>query len=201
LASCKSNTHADGVVGHVTIGSGAVANTVLANGATQFLVSEAKLFSPFSARVTNAPYFDQAARTVACIAEVLCRANRHPKQLASLGYFVLAPTEQIEGRKRFHSVLSKESIHEKVSRRVSQYAGSPDEEEKNRWLRDWFEPTLKEIELKSLAWEEIINFIRGKDPEFGPELSKFYDECLRYANRPANVRPDTFLPSTKLVGE
>ena len=173
-------THADGVVGHVTIGTGALANTTLADGAAQFLVTEAKLFSPLSAGVTHARDFDQAARNVACIAEVLSRADRHPRQLASLGFFVLAPTEQIEGRKLFQSLLSQDSIREKVSRRVSQFAGSPDEEKKNRWLRDWFEPTLDRIKLNSLAWEEIINFIRGKDAEFGPELSSFYDQCLQF---------------------
>src|ERR1051326_9494522 len=38
-------THADGVIGHVTIGSGALANAALADSASQFLVTEAKLFS------------------------------------------------------------------------------------------------------------------------------------------------------------
>jgi hypothetical protein len=65
-------THADGVVGHIKVGSTALANTSLADDASQFLVTEAKLFSPLSPRVTNAAYFDQAARNVACIAEVSC---------------------------------------------------------------------------------------------------------------------------------
>jgi hypothetical protein len=173
-------THADGVVGHVTIGTGALANTTLVDGASQFLVTEAKLFSPLSAGVTHARDFDQTARNVACIAEVLRRADRHPRQLASLGFFVVAPTEQIEEKQLFRSLLSQASIREKVSRRVSQFAGSPDEEKKNRWFRDWFEPTLGQIKLHSLAWEEIINLIRGKDAEFGSELFKFYDQCLQF---------------------
>jgi hypothetical protein len=55
-------THADAVIGNVTIGDSALADATLAEGAKQFIVVEAKLFSPLSPRVTNASYFDQAAR-------------------------------------------------------------------------------------------------------------------------------------------
>ena len=41
-----------------------------------FVVFEAKLFSLLSKRVTNAPFFDQVALNVACIAEVWHRAGR-----------------------------------------------------------------------------------------------------------------------------
>ncbi len=48
--------------------------------ATQFVVAEGKMYSPLSPGVTHARYFDQAARTVACIAEVLRRGKRTPAQ-------------------------------------------------------------------------------------------------------------------------
>jgi hypothetical protein len=97
-----------------------LANTKLAEGATQFIVTEAKLFSPLSSRVTNAAYFDQAAKNVACIAEVLCRATRKPEEFASLGFFVIAPDEQIR-RHLFETFISKPSIQNKVLRRVEEY--------------------------------------------------------------------------------
>jgi hypothetical protein len=162
------------------IGNGALANAALAKDASQFIVTEAKLFSPLSPGVTQARDFDQAARNVASIAETLRRAERHPERMSSLGFFVLAPAEQIGEKGLFSSLLSKQSISEKVSRRVSQYAGSPQEGEKSQWLRDWFMPTLERAEVAAISWEEIIKAIRGKDTRFGAELSSFYDECRQF---------------------
>ncbi len=173
-------THADGIIGHVTIGSGALANAALAKDASQFIVIEAKLFSPLSPSVTHAPAFDQAARNVACIAEMLCRARRQPNRLSSLGFFVLAPAEQIVEKKLFSPLLSKESINEKVTRRVSQYDGSREGEEKRRWFQEWFMPTLEHVEVAAISWEEIIKAIQEKDARFGAELSSFYDECREF---------------------
>jgi hypothetical protein len=68
-------THADGVIGHFEIDHASHARLNLAPEAEQFVVIEAKLFSPLSPGVTKAKYFDQAARSVACIAEVLFQAN------------------------------------------------------------------------------------------------------------------------------
>jgi hypothetical protein len=70
--------HADGVIGHFSIGDEGKTDLTLLPNATQFLVLEAKMFSGLSSGVTNARYYDQAARNVACMAEVLCRAERNP---------------------------------------------------------------------------------------------------------------------------
>ncbi len=148
---------------------------------TQFIVTEAKLFSPLSPRVTNASYFDQAARNVACIAEVLANAERRPKEFSSLGFYVIAPAEQIK-LNLFRTELSEQSIRAKVERRVSEYE-PPDREKKDAWLHDWFLPTLEHIDIKCLSWEQIIDDLRGRDEIFGTELSNFYSECLRF-NRP-----------------
>jgi len=32
----------------------------------------------------------------------------------------------------------------------------------------------------SLAWEEIAEFVRAKEPAFGAEFAVFYDECRRF---------------------
>jgi hypothetical protein len=173
-------THADGIIGHITIGNGALANAALAKDASQFIVTEAKLFAPLSPGVTNARDFDQAARNVACIAEMLCRAERRPERLSSLGFFVLAPAERIDARNLFNPLLSKESINEKVTRRVSQYAGSPEGQRKAQWFRNWFTPALEHIKVSAISWEEIIKAIRGKDACFGARLSSFYDECRQF---------------------
>ncbi len=171
-------THADAVIGHVTIGMRALANTELRPNALQFAVVEAKLFSPLSPRVAHAEYFDQAARNVACVAEVLTRAGMRPQELSSLGFFVLAPREQI-ARQVFSAEMSRASIEHKVARRVSEYP-TPEREAKEQWLREWFLPTLLRMKIECLCWEDIIDLIRAQDAEFGSELSEFYGECLRF---------------------
>ena len=61
------------------------------------------MFSELSAGVTNAPYFNQAARTVACMAEVLQRANTSPKSFDNIAFYVLAP-EKKNKRRCFYKV-------------------------------------------------------------------------------------------------
>ena len=94
-------THADGVLGHFTIGNQGKADLSLRHDATQFLVLEAKMFSELSSGVTSAGHFDQAARNVACIAEVFHRANVQPRPKTQIGFYVLAPDSQIKQGKMF----------------------------------------------------------------------------------------------------
>jgi hypothetical protein len=173
-------THADGVFGHIKIGRGALADTTLATNACQFVVTEAKLFSPLSSGVTNARGYDQATRNVACMAHVVSQSGRQPREFLSLSFFVLAPPEQIEQKKLFVSLLLKASIQDKVRQRVMQYHGRPEEKAKEQWFQDWFEPTLEHIRIEALSWESIIDFIRTNDIEFGSELGGFYGECLAF---------------------
>jgi hypothetical protein len=92
----ESWTHADGVVGHFNIGLGGRADLSLAKRATQFIVTEAKMFSRLSSGVSHARYYDQAARNVGCIAEVLARAGRDPADLSGLGFYLIAPQKQFD---------------------------------------------------------------------------------------------------------
>ena len=170
-------THADGVIGHFGF-SGSTTEVRLADDATQMTVTEAKLFAELSPGVSHAGYFDQAARNVACLAEVLHRAGRRPDQFTSLGFLVLAPADQIAAGV-FEKELAKQSIRDKVSRRVSEY-GDPT---KDRWLREWFLPTLAKARIECLSWESIIHHVNSLDPRFGADLSEFYNLCLQF-NRP-----------------
>jgi hypothetical protein len=171
-------THADAVIGHVVIGKSALANATLASSASQFIVTEAKLFSPLSPGVTNARYFDQAARNVACMAQVLAKSEQRLEQFSSLAFFVLAPSEQVD-RGVFGNQLSKESIAEKVRRRISEYPPQ-DQARKEDWWHDWFLPALSRMKVECLRWEEVVDWIRLKDPSFGTDLSAFYTDCIRF---------------------
>jgi len=170
----ESWTHADAIIGHFTIGSSGKTDCILQPNANQFIVIEAKIYSQLSSGVTNAPYFDQCARNVACIAELLKRAGRAANNVDSLGFYVLAPASQIDAGV-FANKLQKQSIQAKVERRVAAYDGLHDS-----WFKDFFLPVLEHIDIRCLTWEEIISYIRNEDIECGNQVSTFYESCLGY---------------------
>lgn len=172
-------SHADGVVGHFQIGDKNKGGLSLLRDATQFVVLEAKLFSGLSAGVTYATYFDQAARNVACIAEVLCRANRHPSAMKQLGFYVIAPQAQIE-KGSFTKQLSQESIRDKVAKRVEAYADSEDAGCKNEWHRTWFQPLLSSIKIGVISWEAIIATVQESDKVSAEGLAEFYEKAIEF---------------------
>ena len=92
----ESWTHADGVIGNYKIGLNGAGDLSLTSDAEHLVVLEAKMFSKLSPGVTHARYYNQAARTVACMAEVLRRADRKPALLQRLSFFVIAPQQQID---------------------------------------------------------------------------------------------------------
>ena len=170
-------THADGAIGHFRIGSTGQADLSLLQNATQFKVVEAKMFSKLSRGTTHAPRYNQAARNVGCIAEILRLADREPSEMRSIGFYVLAPREQIE-QGVFKRQMTHSSIEETVKERVDNY-----DKPKTDWYDTWFLPTLRHIDLKCISWEDVAEYILSRDPTFGESLSEFYSHCLRF-NRP-----------------
>lgn len=170
----ESHTNADCVIGQFTIGSNGKTDLVLNPDANHFVVLEAKLYSGLSKGVTHAKYFDQAARSVACMAEVLKRAECTPATLSCLGFHVLAPDEQIKSR-TFSRNIDKRSIIGKVERRVSSYEGKRDD-----WFRNWFKPTVESIEIHPISWEAILDLIIEKDSGTGKSLAAYYSHCLAF---------------------
>ena len=170
----ESHTNADGVIGHFMIGSTGKTNLELIPDATHFVVLEAKLYSGLSKGVTNAKYYDQAARSVACIAEVFRLAGQQPISVNQLGFYVLAPKDQIKSR-TFSRHLDKQFIKNKVNRRISSYDGKRDD-----WFKDWFIPTLKVNDIRSISWEAVLDIISEKDSKTGDSLKEYYSQCLTF---------------------
>jgi len=168
----ESRTSADGVVGHIRVGVKAKADLELEPDASQFSVVEAKLRSPLAKGVAKAPYFDQAARNTACMAEVLKRGNIQPGQLTKLDFIVLAPAYSIK-KGTFQKQMQHESICEKVQRRIAAYEGDMDS-----WYSQSFEPLMKVLHLHILSWEEVIGFIGSKKPGVRKSLDDYYERCL-----------------------
>ena len=173
----ETHTHADGAVGHFRIGHTGKGDLALESGASHFVVLEAKLNSKLSFGVKNAPGFDQAARTVACIAHILSVARVRPEQMSRLGFFVVAPTAQIE-RRVFATELTKESIRQKVERRVRAYKSRA----QDHWFSNWLLPVLDFIDVEALSWESVATTIEAHDNETEAWFTEFY-ECSLYYNR------------------
>ena len=176
----ESWTHADGAIGHFDIGKGAKGNLTLHPDAKHFVVLEAKMFSKLSGGVKNAIYFNQAARNVACIAEVLKRSGRPATDFKALGFYVLAPARQIQQRV-FDEHLAKGSLRVVVERRVKEYGGKRD-----KWFSDWFLPVHERLDIKAISWEDIIAFLTVRDPD-ADQLSAFYGRCLKFNKPPEQV--------------
>jgi len=171
-AKAESYTHADGVIGHFTIDSGERGYAKLLPGVKQFIVAEAKLRSTLSAGIKNSPTYDQAARTVACIAQMFEITNVRPDSVDRLAFFVIAPEAQIRSGV-FTDLVTKQSIEKKVRARVGAFEASGD-----AWFEKSFLPTLVHIEIGTLAWETILDDL----PITGEidQIREFYRLCLRY---------------------
>lgn len=170
----ESRTHVDAAIGHFCVGSKGKADLELLPNATHFVVLEAKMASGLSSNVRNANYFDQAARNVACIAEVLRRANRSPAVFSALGFYVLAPQSQIV-QGVFAQDMQRDAIQQKVERRVREYEGV-----QNEWYSRWFSPTFKHMNIDVLSWESILGTIQQHDPTSGSGLTDFYKRCVTF---------------------
>lgn len=177
----ESWTHADGVIGHVGR-NGSRGDLRLSDTSRQFVVVEAKMFSGLSAGTKRAPSFNQAARNVACIAEVLHLAQRPATEFDHLGFVLLAPREQIDAG-TFGSLCDKSELASAVRARAESYKGA-----KDQWYEGVFLPTLGAIRVDVLAWEDVMATIGTQRADRGDSLTAFYERCLRFNRRVAIVR-------------
>jgi len=170
----ESRTHADGVIGHFIIGKEGKSDLVLSPDATHFIVLEAKISSPLSSGTRNAPYYDQAARNVACMTETLRLSNRSPAEMSDLAFYVLAPEERILAG-AYDKEIDPRSIRAKVERRVSDYGGKRD-----AWYSDWFEPAIEHMEIGVISWEEILTRLGKEDKRASDSIYDYYALCLEF---------------------
>lgn len=170
----ENYTHLDASVGHFDIRPGTKTGLMLRSDSTQFVAIEAKMLSTLSKGTKNAPYYDQAARIVACVAWEISRLNRVVNDFESLGFYVLAPHEQIT-KGKFSAQTNKSSIREKVKRRIDAYS---EDEEKYADLRSWYNgfflPVLERIDIRCVSWETIIDKIDEV------AIRNFYSRCLKF---------------------
>lgn len=187
----EKNTHADGVVGNFTTENKTKSAIQLDSDANHFCVYEAKMFSGLSPGTKNAPDYNQAARTVACMAHTLEKADRSPLEMKKVGFFVVAPREQIK-KSIFDDAMNADLIREAIEKRIEQFSDEAYKELKE-WQSKWFEPLLeKMVQVESLdciAWEDLI----GRLTESQDLISNFY-RCCYEQNPQAKLKPTSTSP-------
>ena len=179
-------TNADAVIGDFEVGERRPLR--LMPGCRQFLVVEAKMFSNFSAGVRYAPKYNQAARSVACMAAAIQHSGKPLNEFDSLGFLVIAPVkhQRRNGYSNLEEFMRPEKILAAVSDRVSAYEAA--ERTEAACLRSWHDTQLSTLvehlanrgHLSVLSWEDLIEIIQKKDPLAGAEVQHFYDRCLSY---------------------
>jgi hypothetical protein len=179
----ESRTNADGVIGHIEVGNKGKADLELAKNAKQFVVIEAKINSKLSKGISHSENYDQAARTVACMAETIYSSKKVKlTDIDSLAFIVMAPHRNFEhdsDKKKlcgFWELVSKKSIRNKVETRVSKYEGESEGDYDN-WYNQCFTPTLKKIKLDVISWESAIEQLPVGSKE---RVNQFYQLCLEY---------------------
>lgn len=166
----ESHTNADGFLGHFDIAQRSEIRP--RKDAKQLLVLEAKLASKLSSGTTKVPGYDQAARSVGCLAHIAGEAGISPQDLSTYGFFVVVPQKRIG---EFTALTTKESIRVKVSKRVSMYGN-----DKLDWLNETFLPHLEAMTVGTISWENLLDHMESHGA--GQEYRQFYDTCCGYYN-------------------
>jgi hypothetical protein len=183
----ESYTHADGVYGDFKIGDKGSEDLKLKPDWKQFVVLEAKMESPFSKGTTHAKGYNQAARIVACMAKIESdskqKVNEKVNEKKDIAFYTLVPESQ---KNKFEKFIKIEEIKKTVGDRVDEYSRSKEPVDTNAWpdKKDWYDNHFcdfcERIKTKLITWEEIIEFIKSKDQQFGKELECFYNKCKNY---------------------
>ena len=176
LARCRgdklaeAHTSADGVVGHFKIAQRSEIRP--SSNAKQLLIIEAKLSSKLSTGTTNARGYDQAARSVGCLAHIASKAELNPNDFSCYGFYVIVPCKR---KSDFTAQTTKASIRKKVKERVNAYGA-----EKLVWYHKTFLPHLEAMDVGVITWEKLLCDMESNGAE--KKYRDFYTTCCKYAN-------------------
>lgn len=176
-------THLDGVVGHFGFASATKTGLELTADSKQFVAIEAKMYSPLSRGTKNAPFYHQAARTIACMATTIERARKSVGEFESIGFYVVAPAEQIS-QGVFAEQMTHQSIVDNVHRRIEAYREDREHLSKlQAWFQHAFDPLIERIDLRCWSWETAVDAIAAAKPDQGNVVKDFYKRCQKYNHK------------------
>jgi hypothetical protein len=176
----EDGSEADGALGHFELADDpGQPQIVLKRDAGHLVILAARMFDPLKPGIKRAAYFNQAARTVTCIAEALRRADRFPLDMDRVGFYVVAPRTQIE-QGIFVEDLNRDELQRTVKQRVREYKGSDAYPDKKSWYKEWLKPTVQQIDLQTLSWEDLIATVGQHDRAEATALGAFYNRCVEF---------------------
>lgn len=179
----ESFTHADSAIGEFQIGDDKNKGSLILTG-NKLKIIEAKINSGFSKGVTNAKFYNQASRYIACIAETIDKANKISQlNKLSLDFYLILPETQYKGKHQFEKFLDKDFIFETVTKRVEQYKKQNDFEKRLLWLESTFKDVLAQIVIKPIFYENVISKLEKY--RFYNEIKTYYELCKDYNKRNA----------------
>ncbi len=174
----ETHTHADVAIGDFEIGKEKSKGSLHLIG-NKLNVFEAKINSEFSKKVSKAPFYDQAARYIACITDTLDKANKiETLEKLSIGFYLTIPKVKFLNKLSFEKSLDKNHIFDTVKRRVEQYKDEDDYNERKDWFEKKFTIVLEKISIEPVFYETIISELNGY--KYVNEIKKYYDLCLNY---------------------
>ena len=174
----ETHTHADGAIGNFTIGTDSSKGSLNLIG-NKLNVFEAKISSEFSKKVSNALFYNQVARYVACIVDTIDKAEKiETLNDLTLGFYLTIPEVKYIEKKSFKKYLGKTHIFDTVKKRIEQYKGEDDFNKRKDWFEKKFIPVLENISIEPIFYETIISELKGY--KYINEIDKYYELCINY---------------------
>jgi len=174
----ERHTHADSAIGEFNIGNDNNKGSLKLKG-NKLNIFEAKINSGFSKGVTNAKFYNQSARYIACITETIDKANKiNQLDKLSIGFYLIIPKKQYEKKHNFKELLDKKYIYETVKKRVEQYKGQDVYEKKTSWLDSTFQKVLDKITIEPIFYENVISDL--KEYKYYNKINDYYKKCIEY---------------------
>ena len=169
----ETRTHADAVIGSYRFEDKTATGVEIDKENFSFFYAiEAKIYAPLSKGISSCKDYNQAVRYIGCIAKMACDVDLSDEDFGKLGLFVITPEKQ---RNKIKDYLSKESIRNLLTQRITEYKRFPENqtEEFTKWKNWWIDCNdvfLQNISIEPIDWENIID----------DDLSVFYQKCLDY---------------------
>ena len=179
----ESFTHADSAIGEFQIGDEKNKGSLILLGNSLKIV-EAKINSEFSQGVTNAKFYNQSARYIACITETIDRANKINNLTdLSINFYLTVPKPRYLEKPSYRASLDKKNIYNVVKKRVEQYKNEnsnncSDYDNRKLWLSSKFCKVLEKTIIKPVFYEDVIADLQGY--KFANEINNYYTMCLEY---------------------
>jgi hypothetical protein len=179
-------TRADGTYGDIIIGDNGYSDVKLVTGCSQFVITEAKMFSTFSHKITKYSNYNQAARNIVCMCHIV---EKSKQEIDDIAFYTLLPQSQIDGELTFKDFTNEVHIKKTVTERIEKYKNdNQNYENLLKWYKNVFIPFFTEIKIELISWEKIIEVIFSNDLDYGKMLKDYYNKCIIYNQKNKNIK-------------